>query len=102
MTWYPSSDAAYGAAHARIVASLSGTGVEHRAAHKLASEILNDLAGDGWKWAHREEPYVEVPVEKSGPPQQWEDRRAALRRECAGQLAELARRDDKIRAPQSA
>jgi hypothetical protein len=102
MTWYPSSDAAYGAAHARIVASLASTGVEHRTAHKLASEILNDLAGDGWKWTYREPVPEEKPTEASPPPAGWEDLRDALRAQNAEQLAEMARRDDKIRAPQSA
>lgn len=51
-TYHRSQDAAYGAAHAQLVATLE----EHAVLdpYALASELLNTLVQDGWTWRWRE------------------------------------------------
>ena len=99
MGHYSSQDEAYGAAHARTVASLVDAGATSEQAHRVAAVILNDLQRDGWRWRF-EPPPDRIPKGKAAPPPaDWRDLRDALHEQLADHNRELAKRDDRLRPP---
>ena len=93
MSFHTSPEAAYGAAHARLVQILRSHDAPDDVAATIATEVLAELRQDGWAWRRREPPPAPRWEGRPTPPPDYAAERERVRAENERRLAAVAARE---------